>query len=201
MQGLSRLFALATALLLLAVCSRPATPLPGTEPKITPPPTVTIVLPGGTVVSRPARLDSPREAQELVAFPVLVPDQETLPTGLELGSVTWKPRPDQGTEIVTLSYQGPGLDLHIQQLALSGKRMAPPRQPHESIDVRGTTGYLLSREAGASHSLTWEEGGYTISSKSLTHTTIYHPAFAPLEVILKFLVPTQILRRSPLVGL
>jgi hypothetical protein len=156
MQGLSRLFALATALLLLAVCSRPATPLPGTEPKITPPPTVTIVLPGGTVVSGPARLDSPREAQELVAFPVLVPDQ--------------------GTEIVTLSYQRPGLDLHIQQLALSGKRMAPPRQPHESIDVRGTTGYLLSREAGASHSLTWEEGGYTISSKSLTHTTIYHPA-------------------------
>jgi hypothetical protein len=137
------------------------------------------VLPGGTVVSGPARLDSPREAQELVAFPVLVPDQETLPTGLELGSVTWKPRPDQGTEIVTLSYQGPGLDLHIQQLALSGKRMAPPRQPHESIDVRGTTGYLLSFEHAEGQepvALAWEENevSVTVSASGLTLEQTLH---------------------------
>ena len=161
MQRAFRLFALISVLLLCVACSAPATPSPGTKPKTTPPPTVTVMLPGGTVISGPARLDSPREAQELVAFPVLVPDQETLPTELELGSVDWKPRPDQSTEIVTLSYQGPGMDLHIQQLALSGKRMTPPRQPHETIDVRGTTGYLLSREAGASHTLAWEEGGKT----------------------------------------
>ncbi len=88
----------------------------------------------------------------------------------------WKPRPDQSTEIVTLSYQGPGMDLHIQQLALSGKRMTPPRQPHETIDVRGTTGYLLSREGVASHGLAWEEDGsaVTVSASGLTLEQTLH---------------------------
>lgn len=142
----------------MTTCARPSAPS-----TVSPPPTVTLVLPGGTVISGPAILDSPEQAQELVSFPVLVPDSETLPSGLELGSVGWKPYPKRGTEIVTLAYRGDGIDLDVQQLALSGKRMAPPRQPHERVSVRGTTGYLNSREDGEAHGLAWEESGSMVS--------------------------------------
>lgn len=154
----------------LLLCAIAACARPPASPTVSPPPTVTIVLPDGTVIPGPARLDSPEKAQELVSFPVLVPDQETLPAGLELGFVAWKPYPEQGTEIVMFAYRGDGIDVDIQQLAPSRGRMAPPRQPHERIKVRGTTGYLLSSENGEAHGLSWEESGtmVNVSTSGLT---------------------------------
>ncbi len=159
----------------LLLCSMTACARRSAPPTVSPPPTTTIVLPSGTVTPGPAMLDSPQEAQELVSFPVLVPDAETLPAGLELTRVEWQPDPESGMKIVMLRHQSSGMekDLHIQQLALSGKRMAPPRQPHEKIKVRGTTGYLLSfenAEVQESVALAWEEDGQavTVSASGLT---------------------------------
>jgi hypothetical protein len=151
---------LSTTLLTLAACGGPSARSPGATPERTLPPTVTVEV-GGTVVWGPAMLESPEQAQELVSFPVLVADPETLPTGLRLEGVAWKPYPEKGTEIVSLSYRRAGsfTELSIQQIALGDKGMRAPRQPHEEVSVRGTTGHLFSTENGQAHSVTWQESG------------------------------------------
>lgn len=167
--------ALATALLMLAACGDPSASSPGAAPERTLPPTVGIELSPGTVVSRPATLDSPEQAQELVSFPVLVPDPETLPAGVELEGVDWQPYPEENTDLVTLSYRDAEntMDLTIQQIDLGGRRTAPPSQPHEEITVRDTTGYLLSFEHAEGQepvALAWEENevSVTVSASGLT---------------------------------
>jgi hypothetical protein len=174
-RGLFRALVLVSALLLLAACGQPMTPSPGAEPERTLPPTVGIELSPGTVVSRPTTLDSPEEAQELVSFPVLVPDPGSLPAGLALEAVGWQPYPEKDTELVALSYQDAEntTDLHIQQIALGEKGMGAPRQPHEEIPVRDTTGYALSSahaEGQGPVALAWEENGQavTVSASGLT---------------------------------
>jgi hypothetical protein len=126
-------------------------------------------------VSRPATLDSPEEAQELVSFPVLMPDPEMLPAGLELERVEWQPYPEKGLEMVALRYRDAGnaVDLDIQQMDLGGRRTAPPGQPHEKIDIHGMTGYLLSFEHAEGQgpvALAWAENGQavTVSASGLT---------------------------------
>jgi len=174
-RGLLRSLVLVATLLLLTACGRPSAPSPEAAPERTLPPTVGIELSPGTVVSRPATLDSPEEAQELVSFPVLVPDPETLPGGLELEGIGWQPHPEKDTELVALSYRDAEntMDLHIQQIALGEKGMGAPRQPHEEVPVRGTTGYLLSSEHAEGQgpvALAWEENGQavTVSASGLT---------------------------------
>ena len=71
--------ALTTAPLMLAACGGPS----ASSRERTLPPTVTIEV-GGTVITGPAMLESPEQAQELVSFPVLVAASETLPAGLRL---------------------------------------------------------------------------------------------------------------------
>jgi len=156
-------------------CGDAATPSPEPEPRRTVPPTVAVEVAPGTVVSRPAVLGSPGDAQELVSFPVLVPDGETLPAGLELQEVEWQPFPEQGIEMVRLTYLDSGytMDLSIGQIGLGGRGMAPPGQPHEKIEVRGTTGYPLSFEQADSQwpvALAWEENeaSITVSASGLT---------------------------------
>lgn len=58
-----------------SACNSPASPSPEAQGR-TSPPTVGIELSPGTVVSRPATLDSLEQAQELVSFPVLVPGHQ-----------------------------------------------------------------------------------------------------------------------------
>jgi hypothetical protein len=163
-----RLLGTGAAALLLAACGEPMTPSPRAEPQRALPPTVAVEVSPGTVVSRPATLDSPEQAQELVSFPVLVPDPETFPTGLELERVEWQPDPERGMETVALSYgdAGTAVDLHIQQFDLGGRRAASPGQPHEEIEVRGTTGYLLASEHTEGRepvALAWEENEVSIT--------------------------------------
>ncbi len=174
-RGVFRSFVLVTALVLLAACGNPVTPSPGAEPQRTVPPTTTIELPSGTVIGGAAMFDSPEEAQELVSFPVLVPDGETLPAGLALEEVGWQPYPEKDTELVALRYRDAEykMDLHIQQIALGEKGLGAPRQPHEEVTVRGTTGYLLSSEHAEGQgpvALTWEENGQavTVSASGLS---------------------------------
>jgi len=167
--------ALATTLLMLAACGGPSASSPGAAPERTLPPTITVEV-GGTVISGPAILESPEQAQELVSFPVLVADAEVLPAGLELEEVDWQPYPEENTELVTLSYRDAEntMDLTIQQIDLGGRRTAPPSQPHEEIIVRGTTGYLLSFEHAEGQepvALSWEENG-TIVSVSTSGMTL-----------------------------
>jgi len=78
-------------------------------------------------------------------------------------------------EMVALSYRDASrrTDLHIQQIDLGGRRIAPPGQPHGKIDVRGSTGYLLSSEHPEDHepvALAWEENevSVTVSASGLT---------------------------------
>lgn len=167
--------ALITTLLTLTACGGPSTPSTR-PPERTLPPTVGIELSPGTVVSRPAMLESPEQAQELVSFPVLVADAEVLPAGVELEGVDWQPYPEENTDVVTLSYCDAEntMDLTIQQIDLGGRRTAPPSQPHEEIIVRGTTGYLLSFEHAEGQepvALSWEENG-TIVSVSTSGMTL-----------------------------
>ncbi|MGD2104614.1 MAG: hypothetical protein PVJ55_05810 [Anaerolineae bacterium] len=119
---------LITALSVFSACNSPASPSPEAQGR-TLPPTVGIELSPGTVVSRPATLDSLKEAQELVSFPVLVPDPETLPAGLEVERVEWRPDPERGMEMVAISYRdaSSGTDLHIRQIDLA--RGTPHRAP------------------------------------------------------------------------
>jgi hypothetical protein len=163
------------AVVLFAGCGQPMTPSPEAEPRRTLPPTVAVEVSPGTIVSRPAMLDSLEEAQELVSFRVLVPDPETLPAGSGLEKVEWQPDPERGMEMVALSYRDTsnGMDLHIQQIDPGGHPTAPPDQPHEKIDIRGTTGYLLSFEHAEGQgpvALTWEEHevSITVSASGLT---------------------------------
>mgnify|MGYP006296925495 CR=1 FL=1 len=93
--------ALATALLMLAACGDPSASSPGAAPERTLPPTITVEV-DGTVISGPAMLESPEQAQELVSFPVLVADPETLPAGLRLEGVAWA---DKNTGVVALTYR------------------------------------------------------------------------------------------------
>ena len=166
-----RLLGTVTAVLLLAGCGGQVTwSRLGTLSA-----TVAIEVSPGTVVPRPATLDSPEEAQELVSFPVLVPDPDTLPAGLELEGIGWQPHPEKDTELVALSYRDAEyeMDLYIQQIALGEKGMGAPRQPHEEVSVRGTTGYLLSSEHAEGQgpvALAWEENGQavTVSASGLT---------------------------------
>jgi hypothetical protein len=126
-RDLFRSFARVGALLLLAACGRASAPPTGKEPERTLPPTVAVELSPGTVVSRPAMLDLPEDAQEVVSFQVLVPDPEALPTGLALERVEWQPDPERGMKMVALSYRDASgrTDLHIQQIDLGGRRIGP----------------------------------------------------------------------------
>ena len=167
--------ALATTLLMLAACGDPSASSPGAAPERTLPPTIPVEV-DGTVISGPAMLESPEQAQELVSFPVLVADAEVLPAALELEGVDWQPYPEENTELVTLSYRDAEntMDLIIQQIALGEKGMGAPRQPHEQITVRGTTGYLLAFEHAEGQepvALSWEENG-TIVSVSTSGMTL-----------------------------
>ncbi len=116
-------------------------------------------------------LDSPEEAQELVSFPVLMPEPETLPTGLGLDQVRWKHDREQNAEMVDLVYQGPGMELSTEQYARDEARLGAPNEAHERVTVRGTTGYLFSHPAGEPYSLAWEENG-TIVSVSTSGMTL-----------------------------
>lgn len=64
-----------------------------------------------------------------MSFPVLRPDPETLPAGLELEEVGWQPYPEEDIELVALHYRYPArtMDLHIQQIALGEKWLELPR--------------------------------------------------------------------------
>ena len=113
-----------TAVLVVSTaCGDAATPSPEPEPRRTVSPTVAVEVAPGTVVSRPAVLGSPGDAQELVSFSVLIPDGETLPAGLELQEVEWQPYPEQGIEMVRLTYLDSGytMDLSIGQIGLGGR--------------------------------------------------------------------------------
>jgi len=136
-RGLFRSLVLLSALLLLVACS------------------------GMRTASRP--LDSPEEAQELVSFPVLMPDPETLPAGLELEEVGWKHDREQDAEIVDLVYRGPGMELSTEQFARDEAHLEAPNEAHERVAVRGTAGYLFSHPAGEPYSLAWEENGTIVS--------------------------------------
>ncbi len=174
-RDMFRSLVLVDALLFLAACGRPSAPSPRTRPQRTLPPTEAVEVSPGTVVSRPATLDSPEEAQELVSFPVLVPDPGSLPVGLAPEGVGWQPHPEKDTELVVLQYRDAEyeMDLHIQQIDLGGRRTAPLDQPHEKIDIRGTIGYLLSSEHAKARgpvALAWEENGQavTVSTSGLS---------------------------------
>jgi hypothetical protein len=115
-------------------------------------------------------LNSPEQAQDLVSFPVLMPDPEALPAGLELQEVGWKHDREQDAEIVALVYRGPGMELGTEQFARDEARLGAPNEAHERVTVRGTTGYLFSHPAGEPYSLAWEENGtiVSVSSSGLT---------------------------------
>ena len=87
MNGIAviRILGMVTGLLLVAASGAQETPLP----QAILPPTGAVEVAPGTVVPRPAMLDSPEQAQKLVSFPVLRPDPDTLPAGLELAEVGW----------------------------------------------------------------------------------------------------------------
>ncbi|MFW6135850.1 MAG: hypothetical protein ACOC7N_03415, partial [Chloroflexota bacterium] len=136
-RGLFQSLVLVSALLLLVACS------------------------GTRTASR--TLDSPEEAQELVSFPALMPDSETLPAGLELEEVGWKHDREQDAEIVDLFYRGPGMELSTEQFARDEARLGAPNEAHERVTVRGTTGYLFSHPTGEPYSLAWEENGTVVS--------------------------------------
>ncbi|MFW6135849.1 MAG: hypothetical protein ACOC7N_03410 [Chloroflexota bacterium] len=100
-----RLLGMGAVALLLAACGQPMTPSRRAESQRTLPPTVDIEPSPGTVVSRLATLDSPEQAQELVSFPVLVSDPESLPAELTLEGVGWQLSPEKNTEFVALQYR------------------------------------------------------------------------------------------------
>ncbi|MFW6135712.1 MAG: hypothetical protein ACOC7N_02695 [Chloroflexota bacterium] len=108
-------------------------------------------------------LDSPEEAQELVSFPVLIPDPEALPSGLEIEEVGWKHDQQQDAEIVDLVYRGPGMEASTEQFARDEARLGAPNEAHELVTVRGKVGYLFSHPTGEPYSLAWEENGIIVS--------------------------------------
>jgi hypothetical protein len=121
-------------------------------------------------------LDSIEEAQELVSFPVLIADPETLPGGLALEEVGWKRNRQQDAEIVGLVFRGPGMEASTEQFAQDEARLDAPNEAHECVTVRGTVGYLFCHPAGEPYSLAWEENGtiVSVSTSGLTLEQMLH---------------------------
>lgn len=138
----------------------PTTPFSG----VLVPDSSTLNPPKGTIMPEASNLESIEEALERSAVTLLVPEKDTLPVGLTFKDA--KLLTADQRQVVTLVYQDDGQELDLQQIKLTGP-MQPPAQAHESIQVRGRSGYFVSFPNSANHALVWEENGSMLSLSGL----------------------------------
>lgn len=134
----------------------PATPFSG----VVVPDSGTLNPPQGTVMPEVSSLETIEEALEKAAVTLLVPQESTLPKGLTFKDA--KLLSADQRQVVTLVYQDDGHELDLQQIKLTGP-MQPPAQAHESVQVRGKSGYFVSFPDSKNHALIWEENGSMLS--------------------------------------
>lgn len=134
----------------------PATPFSG----VLAPDSGTLNPPKGTIMPEVNNLESIEEALEKVSVTLLVPEDGTLPAGLKFKDA--KLLSADQRQVVSLVYQDDGHELDLQQIKLSGP-MEPPVQTHESVQVRGKSGYFVSFPDSENHALVWEENGSMLS--------------------------------------
>lgn len=100
------------------------------------------------------------EAQSKVSFPLLVPDEKTLPSDMIFAGAQYLDSLDQ--EAVVLIYLNNQQELDIQQVRLYGN-VSEPNQPHARVKLRGTTGYLFTSTKSVQSGLLWDENGHMIA--------------------------------------
>ena len=147
--------------LLSNACASNTSQIPATSfSGVVAPDSGTLNPPQGTVMPEVSSLETIEEALEKASVTLLVPEESTLPKGLTFKDA--KLLSADQRQVVTLVYQDDGHELDLQQIKLTGQ-MQPPAQVHESVQVRGKSGYFVSFPDSENHALVWEENGSMLS--------------------------------------
>ena len=121
-----------------------------------------LVPPSPTVVLIPVELDTVENAQAAVAFPLLIVDPTTLPSGMSFNGAELLPAGEQ--QSIVLQYAGASQHLELQETTLSaGSQLLPPVSgPSEKVFVRSRQAFWVEVEPGLS-ALIWNEDGRWIT--------------------------------------
>jgi hypothetical protein len=135
------------------------------------PPIATLKPPSGTLTPDMQTVTNLDEAQAQVHFTLLVPAASTLPAGMKFEDA--KILTANQRQAVNLEYEGQNDQaMNIQEIDLEGP-FGQPEGSFETVQLRGTRGYLVTEADGKTLALAWAEDGRALSvSGSLDHQSL-----------------------------